>query len=663
MKNLLFLFLITSALLMTPVQADDPIESFLDLDLKDLLSMEVTSVSRKKQRLSESAAAVFVISQEDIRRSGVTSIPEALRMVPGLQVARIDSNKWAVSSRGFNGRFANKLLVLMDGRTVYSPSFSGVYWEVRDYMLDDVERIEVIRGPGATLWGANAVNGVINIITKDAGETQGALVTVSAGDEEKASVGVRYGASLGEKSKGRVYIKALERDEFVNAAGSGSGDDWEMMQGGFRFDSQITPDNSMNFQGDFYKGDIEQTMLLASLLPPYYQMVEDTTDVSGGNLTGAWRHTLSPSSGFTLQAYFDWNERDEAMVDQSDDTFDVDFQHHINLGRHDVIWGLGYRHITTEIEGVIISNATPRKRDDNLYSIFIQDEITLVENLLTLTIGSKFEHNNYSGGEVQPSARVVWTPNAQQTIWGSISKAVRTPSRAEHDLDVMTAVFPASSPVNPGPLPVAVVPTHNTDFDSEELWALELGYRMMPAKNLSFDVALFYNDYDMLRNNSYETPTFQGTHIVQPIVYQNDIEGHTYGVELALMWQSVEWWQWNLSYSYFETEFDYSAPSDNFSTPLGPRHQLSLRSITSLSEDLDLDIWLRYVDEAQAVDGINFTLAKIDSYVALDARLAWRAQKNLELSLVGQNLFDSQHQESIQESFTLPTEIERSIYA
>ncbi|MBV1889490.1 MAG: TonB-dependent receptor [Gammaproteobacteria bacterium] len=662
MKNRLLSISIIGSLLMMPVHADEQVDGFLDLDLDDLLSMEVTSVSKKKQRLNEAAAAVFVVSQKDIRRSGVTSIPEALRMVPGLQVARIDSNKWAISSRGFNGRFANKLLVLMDGRSVYSPSFSGVYWEAQDYLMEDVERIEVIRGPGATLWGANAVNGVINIITKNAEETEGGLVTASLGNEDEASFGLRYGTDLGKHSKARVYAKAFARDEFVNPLGSDAGDDWDKTQAGFRIDSHLGADDNITVQGDFYRGDIHQTMMLASLAAPFFQVVQDTTDISGGNLLGSWQHRLSSSSGFTLKAYWDWNDRDEAMVDQSGETLDIDFQHQLSLGNHDLIWGAGYRHITTEMEGVIISNANNKKRDDDLFSFFVQDEITLIEDRLKLTIGSKFEHNEYSGEEVQPSLRMVWTPNANQSVWASVSRAVRTPSRAEHDMDVLTVVIPPFTLANPGPFPVAVTPTHNSNYESEELTAWEWGYRITPAKSLSFDLALFYNDYDSLRNNVFDPPVFMGTHLLQPIVFQNDIEGQTHGAELAVMWQPSESWQWNLAYSYFESDFDYSSPSDLFSTPLGPRHQLSLRSIIYLSENLDLDFWVRYVDKTHAVDGINLTLLEIDSFTTFDVRLAWRPHKQVELSLVGQNLFDSQHLESIQESFTLQTEVERSLY-
>jgi len=664
MKNLLFLFLITPAFLITPVQADDQVDSYLDLGLEDLLSMEVTSVSRKKQRLSEAAAAVFVITQEDIRRSGATSIPEALRMAPGLQVARIDSNKWAITSRGFNGRFANKLLVLMDGRSVYTPTFAGVYWEVQDYLMEDIERIEVIRGPGATLWGANAVNGVINIITKHADETIGALVTASIGDEEKGAVGVRFGTKLGETSTGRGYFKAFSRDNYVDANGSDFDDDWGMMQGGFKVDSHVSADDSVAFQGDYYRGDIAQSVVSASMAAPYRTIYRDEVDVSGGNLLGRWQHTASSTSQFTFQSYFDWTERDEGYADQSNRTFDVDFQHQITLGKHDLIWGLGYRFISMKFDGGFNVSATPsEKREDDLYSFFVQDEIVLVEDLLKLIVGSKFEHNDYSGTEIQPSVRFVWMPAENHAVWGSVSRAARTPARLDHGLNVTAMVVPPFTPTNPTPVPAVATITHNSDFDSEEVWAWELGYRVKPAKNLSFDLAFFYNDYDQLRNITLETPVFQDTHVLQPLLIRNDIKGSTYGIEVASIWQPSEWWQWNLAYSYLVSDFDADTPVDGAWTSLAPRHQLSLRSLIDLSENVSLDLWFRYVDRHQMTDGFTLSLQEIDSYTTLDARLAWRLERNIELSLVGQNLFDSQHPEAVAELFTLSSEIERSVFA
>ncbi len=375
----------------------DLTDDLTELSLEELMDIEITSVSKKPERLADAAAAIFVITQEDIRRSGVTSIPEALRMVPGINVARIDSNKWAITSRGFNGRFANKLLVLIDGRIVYAPSFSGVYWEVQDTLMEDVDRIEVIRGPGATLWGANAVNGVINIITKSVADTQGGLVAMGAGTKERGFGGVRYGTDMGEATYGRFYAKGFKRDEFVHTTGDDAGDDWDMLRGGFRVDSLLYDRDPVTVQGDIYHGNINQTLNLSILSAPYSDILEDKSKVSGWNLLTRWQHTLSPTSDLTLQAYYDRTDRDDAVYGEIRNTFDIDLQHQFAAyERHEVIWGLGYRYvhddISTNSSNTLILD--PDSSSDELFSAFVQDKITVIEDYLWLTIGSKFEHND-----------------------------------------------------------------------------------------------------------------------------------------------------------------------------------------------------------------------------------------------------------------------------
>ena len=438
--------LLSSILLANPVQASGSMDNYLDLPLEDLLSMEVTSVSKKKQRLTEAAAAVFVITQEDIRRSGVTSIPEALRLAPGLQVAKIDANKWAISSRGFNTQFVNKLLVLIDGRSVYTPSYSGVYWDAQDTLLEDIDRIEVIRGPGATLWGANAVNGVINIITKQAGDTQGGLMVASAGNEEKVIAGLRYGAELNKNTHGRLYLKFNERDSsYAPGLDDEAGDDWKSLRGGFRIDSQPSDKDRWTVQGDVYEADENQTLNLwrdpsdpSNLnFAPFYldANTADEIESSGWNLLTRWDHLLSNTSNITLQLYYDHTKRAENFLLQEQDTLDIDFQHQLEVfGNHDLVWGLGYRHIEDEFSNTYIVAFLPDSGSSDLFSAFLQDEIELLPDRLRLTLGSKFEQNDFTGFEVQPSARLIWLPTERSTLWGSVSRAVRTPSRLEDRL-------------------------------------------------------------------------------------------------------------------------------------------------------------------------------------------------------------------------------------
>ena len=625
-----------------------------ELSLEDLMSVEVTSVSGKGQSLSDSAAAIFVITNEDLKQSGVTNIPDALRMVPGLNVSRIDANKWAVNSRGPNSRFANKLLVLVDGRSVYSNTFSGVYWEVQDVLLEDVERIEVIRGPGATLWGANAVNGVINIITKHAADTQGGFVELGAGTEEQGFAGARYGLALGEVTYGRVYAKAFKRDEFKHLDGDDAGDDWKMIRTGFRLDSSLSTENTLTLQGDLYQGEINQDLLLDSLAAPYLQEAADEEDVSGGNLIGRWHRIFSATSEITAQAYFDHIRLENIVLEEERHTVDLEFQHRWRaISHNDIIWGARYRNSHDDYINSYVVSIEPVSLDDELYSCFLQDEITLVDERLWFTLGSKLEHNDYTGYEFQPSARLLFAPADKHRVWAAVSRAVRTPSRVENGGRLVSFVQPPSALTMGLPLEVALQSDKN--FDSEVLKAYELGYRFTAANKLSVDLAAFYHDYDKLRGVRVEQPVFQGTYLQQDLTFDNSASGRAYGAELATAYKATDWWQLDLAYTYLDCDIDYDGEA--------PIQQLSLRSAFKVGRDLDLDLWLRYVDAARATYLANATgYYEVDSYTTCDLRLAWRAADSLELSLVGQNLLEDRHLEFVQEKFTQPTEVPRGVY-
>lgn len=642
---------------------EDQLEQTIDsMDIESLLGMEVTSVSKKAQKLSDSPAAIFVITADDVRRSGVTNIPEALRVVPGLDVARIDANKWAVTARGFNGRFANKLLVLVDGRTVYSPVFSGVYWETQDLMLEDLDRIEVIRGPGATLWGANAVNGVINIITRHAADTTGVLLSITAGDEERSAASLRMGGKFAEKSYARAYLKTSKKDDFARANGDSAGDKWDMSSGGFRVDMQPSYNNNFTLQGDFYRANIDQELFLSSLVPPYFSMASDSVESEGWNLMGRWQHTQSHNSEYSFQVYVDHNDRNEAFAHQSNKSFDVDFQHLISISKANTfIWGLGYRYTESTVESTFFAAFDNPTRDDDLFNIFAQDEIELVDEKLWLTVGAKIEQNDYTGTEIQPNVRLMWAVSDRQRLWMSVSRAVRTASRAEHDYTGLLTVVPPMLPFVP--FPTAVLLVGDEDYESEELLAWEAGYRLGLSSTLSLDMTVFFNDYNDLRNTKIGAPSFNGSYAEQPLSFDNDLSGDTAGFELAATWQAAEHWRWALSYSFIEARIDAATAQEKVQQGESPRHRLSLRSQWDVSESVEFDVWLRFVDQALAVDGSNaLALRQMDAYVAGDMRLAWRPDSSFELALVGQNLFDSQHPEYVQESFTLPTEIERGFY-
>lgn len=631
-------------------RAGQPLSSLADLkqlSLEQLMNVEVTSVAKKEQRVAETAAAIYVITQEDIRRSGVTSIPEALRLAPGVTVSRIDANKWSIGVRGFGSRLSRSLLVLMDGRSVYTPLFAGVYWEVQDTLLEDVERIEVIRGPGGTIWGTNAVNGVINIITKSATETQGLLVTGGGGSEEKGFGGFRYGGKIGQDFSYRLYGKGFRRDGQFTAHASDF-DDWQSGQGGFRTDWNLSKGDSLTIQGDVYQGKSGQRTTVSSFSAPFSAVVRDDTNFSGMNLLGRWRRALSDTSNLAFQVYYDRTFRREPTFQERRNTVDLDFQHRFKItGDQELNWGLGYRYTRGDTESVPTIVFSPENRGDQLFSAFIQDEIMLVENRLRLTVGSKFEHNDYSGFEFQPSARLLWTPAERHYLWASISRAVRTPSRVEEDL-VLTAAF---SPV----VPTFARLIGNKSFEAEKVMAYELGYRIQPTDRFSVDVAAFYNRYsDLLSLESGTSFLEPPGNLIFPVLIDNKIKAEIYGFEVATDWRWLDWWRWRLAYSHLQLNLKNKSGSSDTTTEestegSSPHNQLSLISFVDLPANLQLDGVLRYVD--------NLPSQNIGRYFNLDLRLGWHASKNLELSLVGQNLLAGHHAE-----WGGGTKIQRGVY-
>lgn len=629
--------------------AVDEAQDLTNLSLEDLMKVEVTSVSRSPEKLSTASAAVSVITSDDIRRSGARSIAEALRFAPGLDVARLDSHQWAISSRGFNDVFANKLLVMIDGRSVYTPLFSGVYWDVQDTILQDVERIEVIRGPGATLWGANAVNGVINIITKAAKDTQGWLASGGGGTEELGFGGIRYGGKLGEDAYVRVYGKYFNRDESKLSSGADAQDRWDMFRGGFRLDWQPADVNLITFQGDVYTGTQAQTYAVPTFAPPFTAIIADDEEVSGGNLLARWSHTFSDESQMSLQAFVDETQRQSVIFREHRDTEDIDFQHQFALGqRQKIIWGGGFRRTADRTRGSTSVFLTPSHRASELLSAFAQDEISVVENRFSVTLGTKFEHNDFTGFEVQPSVRLLWTPRERHAVWTAVSRAVRTPSRAEDDLQINP----------PGVPPGFATIFGSRGFHSEKLIAYEIGYRVQPLSHLSIDLTAFYNDYDDLR--SIEPLVLAP---VGPAIAANGLQGETYGFEAAATIQAFDYWRLQSGYSYLQMQlhrhpgsFDFL--TERFTESGSPHHQIFLRSSIDLGRYVEFDTTFRYVDN------VILRGANIPSYFTMDVRLGWRPNRNWEFAIVGQNLLDDRHPE-FAPSFiaTQQTELERSVYA
>ncbi len=613
-----------------PAQALRPLPSpsaLKKMSVEQLMDIEVTSVSKRPEKLSQTASAIQVITGDDVRRSGATSLPEALRLASNLEVAQIDSRQWAITARGFNNVFADKMLVLIDGRSVYTPLYAGVYWDVQDTMLGDLDRIEVISGPGATQWGANAVNGVINITTKSAKDTPGTMVTGGAGNELRSSGAVRYGAKVTPNLYYRVYAKYFDRGDSVRSNARKSNDAWRMGQLGFRLDGVSPRGDPVTFQGDGYNGSIGQ-------------VGPDNIRVNGGNLLGRWSRTLAESSDLKLQAYVDnTHRRIPGSFTQDINTYDLDFQHRKPVGAaHDLVWGLGYRLVRDKVVNTPANAFLPPRVSRELFSAFVQDEIALRQDWLHLTLGTKIEHHDYTGFEVEPSVRGAWTPDREQTFWSAVSRAVRTPSRVDRDL---------FSPATP-PYRIA----GGEKVVSEKLVAYEVGYRIQVLPSLALSLATFINDYDDLRSLEPLTPP-----LAFPVEASSGLRGRSSGAELTADWRTASRWRLRAGWTELRVRSEPQTASradrsarDSISRD--PNRQLSLRSFWELPAGWECDANLRYVAPIynQSVPG----------YTELDLRVGWRPTPAWELSLLGQNLLHPHHPE-----FNIPAarrELQRSLY-
>jgi len=635
-------------------EADD-LDSLLDMADEDMsqlsrvnvaapmLATEVTTVSRQKSTLGRTPAAVFVITNDMIRRSGARSIPEVLRLAPGVQVARINSGRWAISIRGFNGVFSNKLLVQIDGRSIYTPLFAGVFWDAQDVLLEDVERIEVIRGPGATVWGANAVNGVINILTKSSADTQGFFAETGGGNNERGFGSARYGGQLGEDAHYRVYGKWFDR---VTATFPGveHDDDWLMGQGGFRSDWTPTDADLVTLQGDIYKGSIGGQSTIATSVFPFKESRGGDDELSGMNTILRWTHTIDDEVDWTLQLYYDRTERGLVRpgLFEDRDTYDIDYQFRWKSGKHRLIAGAGYRLTSDRNKNdPFVFPLTNPAQNFNLFSYFIQDEIELVQDKLYATIGSKFQHNDYTGFEYQPTARLLWAPVPEGMAWMSVSRAVRTPGRLEADYEFL--LTPSSG------VPVFPVVTGTPGVESEQLLAYEAGVRVQTVEYFSIDFATFYNDY----NGLIETFTdvggayVVGTNTFVPIRFDNSVDSRGYGFESAINCDMTDNWSIQGTYSFLRT-----GPQNEGST--SPRNQATLWSSWDISRDWRADLIWRYVDILPE--------DKIDSYNAMDVRLEWTPDASWEFALVGRHLLDSGRIEFDDGTFSTETEVRREIY-
>jgi iron complex outermembrane receptor protein len=630
------------------VQADNAssIGELKQLNVEDLMNVEVTSVSRHPEKLLGTASAIQVITQEDIRRSGATSIPEALRLADNLQVAQKNSHDWAISARGFNTALANKLLVMIDGRTVYTPLYSGVFWDVQDYVLADIDRIEVISGPGGTLWGANAVNGVINIITKSAKDTQGLYAQAGGGSSPQDFADVRYGGALNPDTQYRVYGKYFDRPSEALFNADSAADSWRQGRGGFRVDSDASGIDKLTLQGDVYEGHEDE-------------QAGGTSDTSGENILGRWSRRFSDTSDLNLQSYIDRTYISNPVAPLvlnglqfagagllQDDltTYDVDFQHRFRIGAaNGIVWGWGFRYTHDVVSNAPAIAFLPPTLDRDLYSLFAQDEVALRPDL-SLTVGSKLERNDYTGFEVEPNVRLSWLLNSNQALWSAVSRAVRTPSRIDQD------VFEAAPPH-------FVVLEGGSDFTSESVVAYELGYRVQIEPQLTASLSSFFNHYDDIRSTTITPRT------LLPFVFANGLEGDTYGLEFSGNYRISDSWSLHAGYTLLEEHLRVKPGQTDINDALNetadPEHQFSLRSSLNLPRHTEFDTALRWVDTLHINNGP--VIGTVPSYFELDAHLAWHATDRLEFALVGQNLLHNRHPEY---GFPEPSrpEIERTAY-
>ena len=618
-------------------------EALKNLSLEQLSQIEVTTLSKAPVKAFQTPAAIYVITGEDIRRSGATSIPEALRLAPGVEVARIDGNKWSIGIRGFGSRLTRSVLVLIDGRTVFTPLFDGTYWEVQDTMMEDIDRIEVIRGPGGTIWGPNAVNGVINIITKDSKDTHGFLASAGGGNEEQGFLNFRYGGGNGRGFNYRFYGKGFTRGPEVHPDHLNF-DDWRSAQAGFRMDWEPNKRDTFTLQGDLYDEKAGESVQATSYTQPYSQIVDANALLSGGNIMGRWKRTFGEGSDIQVQAYYDRTNRHEPNFAETRDTFDLDFLHRFRLpARQQISWGLGARAgPVDDIEVVSGLTFIPNKRTDYLLTGFFQDEIALVDRRLSLTLGTKLLRTNFTGLGAEPSARLLWTPSDRHAIWAAFTHALRTPSDAEEEFYLSGYLGTTANGT-----PYFARFNANPNFAPEQLNGYELGYRRILGKTLYVDIAGFYNHYHDLFSEDLAGPPFLESdpppeHLLLPAQFRNGLLGYTKGVEIAPEWRPTSFWRLRGSYSYLHMNLARSPHSGDLGTaPIivgsSPQQQVMIQSSFDLSKSLQLDLDYGHVG---ALPG-----QMVPAYSTADARLGWRFSREFELSFVGRNLLQPSHVE------------------
>lgn len=657
--GLALLVLSTESTAAATSSSEDQTNALKQLSLEQLGNIEVTTVSKEPETVWKTSAAIYVITHDAIMRSGVTSLPEALRLAPGVEVARIDNDSWSIGIRGFGSRLCRDILVIMDGRTVYTTLLAGTYWEVQNVVMEDIDRIEIIRGPGGTIWGPNAVNGVINIITKKANETQGASVSAGGGSVEQGFFSSRYGGKRGNLDY-RGYAMGFNRAPQFHSDGDNF-DHWRALQGGFRMDWAQSPRDGYTLQGDIYDQRAGESEVSTTYAPPYSQVVDRAAILSGGNVLGRWTRMTGDGENIELQAYYDRTNRYESNFADIRNTFDLDYLQRLNLPwRERLTWGLGAR-FSHGYEPEVVSGLTftPNRSTDRLLSAFLQDDIGLINDKLSLSLGTKLLNTNYARFEMEPSARLLYTPTGTQSLWAAYTHAVRTPSAAEREfnlagyLDTTYDGYPLFARFNANP-----------NFRSEQLNGYELGYRRLLGKRLYLDTAAFYNHYSDLfgeevTGSAYIEYNPPPTHALIPAQFGNDFVGTTEGIEIAPEWDVTKYWRLGGSYSFLEMHIKKATTALEIEPVTdiqgaSPQHQLFIDSGFNLPKAISVDLIYRYVSALPAL--------QVPAYSTGDVSFGWKINSAFRLSVVGQNLLQPHHPEFNYDPGPL-VQIKRSAYA
>ncbi len=610
---------------------------FADLSIEELMNESVTSVAKKETRLFASPAAIAVVTHDDVRRLGIDHFPEALRWLPGTNVARINNTQWAVSVRGFNSQLSDKLLVLQDGRPLYTPTFGGVFWDSQDTVMEDLERIEVIRGPGATLWGANAVNGVVNIVTKSAKDTQGTLVSASVGTEDRPAVSLRHGGAVGRTGHYRVYLSHFRRANWDDTRLAPT-NHWQGTSAGFRYDAAPTSEQNLTVQGQYYVQEHSEFYQGVAFERPFMRMVSSKNEGDGHHLLARWSRRFSPTADVSVQGFYDEFHHGNNGTDEERRTYDLELQHRFGFGaRHDIVWGAGYRVSRDRLESTPILVWNPEEKEIDLVNVFVQDEIALLPGQVSLIVGTKLEKSPYVDWEAQPAARLLWTPSRRQTFWASVSSAVRTPTRLDTEARFNAVIYDAGPQVPP----TMVSFLGNPEARSEEVTAHELGWRLEPIPGVSVDLTVFRNEYRQLSLYDARPPEYvvgpPFPHVLVPYVSTNNGYGESQGAELAVAWQPSRNWRIVADYSLLKLRIRPNPEEEGDS----PEHRFNLRSYLDLPGHWELNTAVGYTSRLRN----SITHHQIPAYTRVDVGLVWRPLPAWEFGLWGRNLFDPEHPE------------------